>query len=442
MAQEFGEFFRLPLEPHIEIFGIDPECIKEQANGITAKEHFKYGPQLLNRKFKIGFSAVHYDENGSVVPDNCVEVRTDDIGVAPILESDRLAGYHVFIGGGQGEKNGKPTFCALGLPFGIFRNKESLRQGLDAIVQVHQEIGDRKNRHFARLRYDLKSIGNGDMEKGLKEYRSLIEEKIGNFELPNPDLDIGARNLHHGWIRQQSNGLFAYGAFIENGRIINGQNGQLKLMVRYIMDKYPIELMITPNQDILFTNIPENARADFMADMQSFGYGKRNDVQYSILRKKSVACVGLYTCPLAVAESEKFLPKLIDELERKGYGAIAESVGISGCERQCSRPATKTIGWIGKGKGMYQLKLFGSEDARNQGLPLILDGKLYMRMVPQDKLADVTAVLFDFYKSNVNPDETMGYFHRRIGMETIINHLMQNPKTASFMQKTHSSDVV
>lgn len=425
LARRFGEYFRLDAEPHIQVFEIDRNYLR------TPEERFAYGDKLLNRKFKIAFSAIHFDEeSGHWVPDNCVELRTNDIGVAPMLQNGQVERFQVYIGGGQGERNGKPTFSALGEPFGIFSTDELLK-GLDAIVSVHRDWGDRQNRHWARMKYVL-------FKQGMEWYRAQVRARVGDFELPDANFDYGDRQLHHGWLKQPSNGLLAYGAFIENGRIIDGRNGQLKSMVRHLMETYPIRLMTTPNQDLLFVDIPPEAKESFEADMQQFGYGQRNGKLYSQLRVLSGACVGLDTCRLAYTDSENFEPYLIDELEKRGWKDMAESIGITGCERQCSRPATKTIGWVGSGKDLYLLKLRGSEDARNQGGPLIdSDNKMYLRQVPRKNVADLTEALFEFYVDNRRPNESMGHFHQRVGMETIIHHLKEKPQTAPFMEKTY-----
>ena len=424
LAQKFGKYFQLPIEPHLQIFGIDPTHER------TPDEHFHYAPNLLNRKFKIAFSSIHLDEaTGRYVPDNCVELRSDDLGIAPILDGNKVERFQVYIGGGQGERNGKPSFCALGKPLGIFHEKH-LASGLDAIVQVHQEWGDRQNRHWARLKYVVHA-------KGVEWYREQVRARIGNvFDLPDENLDVGPRHLHHGWIRQPDNGLWTYGAFIENGRLIDGPGGDLKKMVRHLMETYPAKLMVTPNQDLLFTDIPGDSKTQFEADMRRFGYGTRQGREYSTLRKASVACVGLPTCRLSYTDSELFLPELMDELDQRGWGQMAESIGISGCERQCSRPATKTIGWVGSGKDRYQLKLLGTEDARHQGDALTDgEGKVFLRSVPREQVADVVEALFGNYQANRQEGEAMGYFHQRTGLPAIIAFLKQHPKTATLMEK-------
>jgi len=438
-AHEYGNYFQLPAKPHVEIFAIDPSDVNEP------NEKYDYGPKLLNRKFKIAFSAVHRNERtGRFEYDNCVELRTNDVGVAPIVDetTGRVDAYQVYIGGGQGEKNGKPTFAALGQPFGIF-TEENLRKGLHDIVKVHEQWGDRKNRHWARLKYVVQA-------QGIDWYQDAVRDLGAEFDPPNPEFDPGPRKLHHGWQTLPSTGKLAYGAYIECGRLVDSAegddpdhlsgnvtgNGNLKAMVRDVMDRFDgVEMLITPNQDALFTNIDPAAKEDFEAALAEHGYGKRKGRAYSTLRVLSGACVGLPTCRLSYTDSEQFEPELLDELEEMGYGDFEESVGITGCERQCFRPATKTIGWVGQGPNMYALKLGGSEDGSTQGYYLSDGENWYLRQTPREAVAKITAFLFDYYLAHRQTDETMGRFHNRIGMTPIIEALKADAELSPLMDK-------
>ncbi len=432
-AHKAGSYFRLPMDPFIQIFSIDPKFIRKP------EESFKYGPNLLNRKFKIAFASIHKDpKTEKFTLDNCVEHRTHDLSVAPILENGKITKFQVYVGGGQGERNGKPSMAVLGLPL-CQCTGEQLMPVLDAAVQVHQEYGDRQNRFWARLKYVIKKMG-------ADWYRDQVSAKVGfPLEKPNPTYDSGPRHLHHGWTYQAANDLWAYGLYIENGRIKDkGTNGQVRKLIRHLMDTYPVELYITPNQDALFTNIPESVKNNFEADVARFGCDKRNGKPFSRLRLNSGACVGLDTCRLSYTESEKFEPVLLDQLEAMGWGELNESVGITGCERQCFRPATKTIGLVGSGADRYQLKLGGSEDGRNQGLPLAAsDGSgIYLRSIPREKVPTVIDALFKHYKAHAKPNEDLGAFHRRVGLDKIISQLKADPATADLMLKPFPSDCV
>lgn len=432
-AKKAADYFQLPLAPFIEVFAIDPAYLRKPA------ENFDYGKQLLNRKFKIAFTTVHRDPaTGKIIADNCVEALTHDMSVAPIVIDGKVQKFQIYIGGGQGERNGKPSLATLGLPL-CRVDEKNLLNVMSAVVQVHKEWGDRENRWWARLKYVVK-------KKGTVWFREQVEQVVGfKLELPDAAHDYGPRHLHHGWIKQPSNGLWAFGAYIENGRLSDfSENGKLKSMVRDVMNKYDIELMITPNQDILFINITDQVKKEFEAELAKYGFGKRNDKAYSTLRLNSGACVGRDTCRLTYTDSEKFEPYLIDELEQMGWGNMAESIGITGCERQCFRPATKSIGLVGTGLNRYSFKLGGSEDGRHQGQPLIPgsgDGS-YLRSVPREKVAVVIDTLFKFYETHKKSGEDLGAYHRRIGSDAIIAHLKKNPVTSEFMTKPFPTDCV
>lgn len=445
-AQRFGKYFELPVDAHIQIFEVDTSIRRFDGTltGQRRSEKFDYAPHLLNRKFKIAFSAVHRNpQTGALEPDNCVELRTNDLGVAPIVENDRVVAFQVYIGGGQGEKNGKASAAMLGLPVGVFA-PENLAHGLDSIVKVHQEWGDRKNRHWARLKYVVRS-------QGIEWFQDRLRERAANFAPPDPDFHPGPRRLHHGWQTQESDDKLAYGLFVECGRLIDrdgsgvdeltgaastsGGNEKLLSLVRALVQRFNTEVMITPNQDLLFTNIDPTAKEDFQATMRAHGHGTRNGRLYSRLRLGSGACVGLPTCRLSYTDSEQFLPVLIDQLETMGYGDLSESIGITGCERQCFRPATKSIGWVGQGPDMYMLKVGGDEAGRHQGTPLVEGDKLYLRQVPREAVATVCSVLFDHFLAHREEDEDLGAFHRRIGHPAILDHLRTNPRTAAVAAK-------
>ncbi len=477
LAHQYGAYFRLPAAAHIQVFAVNPADIADP------DVQYDYGPKLLNRKFKIAFSAVHRDpDTGDITYDNCTELRTNEVGIAPVVEGTgsaaKVVAYQVYVGGGQGEKKGKPTFAAHGLPLGTF-TPDQLMPGLKAIVDVHKQWGDRKNRVWARMKYVV-------WKQGIQWYRDEVKN-LGADLGPNTDNPAvpGPRHLHHGWTKQESNGKWAYGAYIECGRLVDEtyidpeklnegraskpgdgrpralpDKPRLRSMVRETLAAFPgVELMITPNQDLLFTNIDEAAKEDFVAKLAEYGHGTRRGKTYSTLRVLSGACVGLPTCRLSYTDSEQFEPELIDELEARGYGDLAESIGITGCERQCFRPATKTFGWVGSGGDNYALKLGGSEDASTQGHWLTDGDKQYLSMVPRDRVADVCAVLFDWYKkerqpaasngdaslinhqSSLSQSEKMGPFIHRMGFAQTLDVLRADARTADLMEKRNPAMV-
>jgi sulfite reductase beta subunit-like hemoprotein len=431
-AKQIAAHFELPQEPFIQIFEIDRSYMRSDAD---EEKKFTYGKTLLNRKFKIAIGSVHRDEcSGALVPDNCVELRTHDLSAAPVFEGNTLKGFQIYIGGGQGERNGKPTLAALAQPFAFVAEKDLLNV-LSAVVQVHQDWGDRQNRHWARIKYVVKKMG-------VQWFRDQVRAIVG-FELAPPldDHDIGDRQLHHGWTKQPD-GLYAFGAFVENGRVSDaGVNGRLKTAIRAVSTQYDLPVVITPNQDLLFINVSAEDKGKLLADLESYGFGLRSGKRYSTLRTRSGACVGRDTCRLAYTDSEKFEPELIDALEERGWGDLKTSIGVTGCERQCFRPATKAIGLIGTGLNLYQLKLMGTEDGRHQGQPLSSENgsTTYLRMIPREEVVNVIDTLFKLHEqARLDADEEPGYCFRRLGADAVIAFLKENPQTTHLMEKVYA----
>jgi|ECHhosMinimDraft_1075155.scaffolds.fasta_scaffold00542_4 sulfite reductase (NADPH) hemoprotein beta-component len=430
LARDIANYFKLPTGAYIQVFEIYPSPRLEER---PPEGQFDYPENLLPRKFKIGISALVKGEDGSYRGDNCIEVRTNDIGVVPLLRDGKVESFQLYVGGAQGESNAYPSFSALGMPLGVVHTREELFAALDGVVRVQAEWGDRKNRHWARLKYLVYKMG-------IEWIREKVRETSGIDLDPPLDVDPGERAMHLGWIRQENKDRLCYGLFVENGRVVDGPNGRIKTMIRYIMDKYEgegIEALITPQQHLLLCNIPEERKEDFEQDLRLFGYGLRNGRPYSRLRVNSNACVGFPTCKLSFTDSERFEPKLLDKLEER-WGDLAESIGVSGCVAQCSRPATKAIGWVGSGYELYMLKIGGTTDGRYMGEPLIdpETGDVYLYQVPASEVWKVCNALIEFYLKFREPWEgegKMGYFFRRVGNRAIINWLKSHPDVRHLM---------
>lgn len=434
-AQKTAKYFMLPTAPFLQIFEIDSSYLRTEEN----EQRFNYGKQLLNRKFKIGFSSLIRDpKSGKLINENCVELRTNDMGIAPVTDGDKLTGFQIFIGGGQGERNGKPSIATLGQPV-CHCSEDQLLKIMDAVVAIHRDWGDRENRHWARLKYLVKV-------KGIAWYRDRLNEYLGFMpDAPLENFDEGPRMMHHGWTQQETNSKWAYGLYVENGRLDNGgPNGDLRDLVKVLIDKFESEAIITPNQDLVFTNIDESAKTDFENVINRYKVNIRNGKPISKLRSLSGACVGRDTCRLTYTDSEKFEPELLDQLEARGFGDVASSIGITGCERQCFRPSTKTIGLVGTGLDRYQLRLMGTEDGRNQGAPLYSEDRtqMFMRSIPREQVADVIQALIELHKSQGKDNEEMGYTIRRIGEQGIINYLSEHALTKEIMAVPYKTKAV
>ena len=76
-----------------------------------------------------------------------------------------------------------------------------------------------------------------------------------------------------------------------------------------------------------------------------------------------MACPALPTCGLAVTESERVMPEIIDqlevELEKLDLQDEVFTTRMTGCPNGCARPYNSDIGLVGKTKDKYTIFLGG-----------------------------------------------------------------------------------
>lgn len=443
LAQKVGEYFQLDLSEYYSAFNYTGKV--DQTN-----KRFMYDRRGLPRKLKIGIGGYYIDQNtGDEIRDNSVDVLTNDIGIVPIVENKIVTGYQVYIGGGLGQKNRKATFALLGGAFGIFKSEDELIKGLDSIVHVQQQVGDRQNRHWARLKNVLIKKGLENSSHSIEEV--IIDEKIKNkvrdfgikwyqeqviklgvsFAKPI-NMTLGSKIRTYGWIKQYDK-LYSHLIYIENGRISDtNPQGRLKSLVKEVVKNIDTKIRIAPSQDLFFLDIKEAEKEKFEKILIKYGYG-----EYSKLRKNSEACVGLNTCPLAVAPSEIYFNELMTDLEERELGNLNSiSVGVSGCERHCSRNVTHALSIEGKANDIYQLKIKIDDSDESLAQDIIIDEQKYLRSIPKKDIPDFLASILKGYKENrIDENETIEKYHSRIGFAGLINYLTNENKFETILNK-------
>ncbi|MEL7185085.1 MAG: sulfite reductase, partial [Pseudomonadota bacterium] len=129
--------------------------------------------------------------------------------------------------------------------------------------------------------------------------------------------------------------------------------------------------------------------------------------QASILRLNSMACVAFPTCGLAMAESERYLPSLINKLDEELaiHGLTDEPITIrmTGCPNGCARPYIAEIGLVGKAPGRYSLFL-GAGFAGDRL------GAHYLDNANEDDVLAALSPLFANYAKDKQADEHFGDF--------------------------------
>jgi sulfite reductase (NADPH) hemoprotein beta-component len=305
-----------------------------------------YGRTYLPRKFKAALV---------VPPVNDMDIFTNDLGFIAIVEGDQLLGYNLAVGGGMGRSHGNvQTFPRLADVIG-FLPPEKVIEVAKAVLTIHRDFGDRTNRKHARLKYVLE-------ERGADWMRDEVNRRAGFALGPVRSYRFTTTGDLYGWHRAVDGSLFLT-LYVETGRIKDVPGHAQKTALREVAEKFPhVEFRLTANQNVILAHVPERDRAGITALLAS--HGVKVDQQASILHAAAMACPALPTCGLALAESERMLPGLINRIEKLGgeLGLAGEEIIIrsTGCPNGCARPYMAEIAFVGKAPGRYQLWLGGN----------------------------------------------------------------------------------
>ena len=339
-----------------------------------------YGPTYMPRKHKMAIGLPH---------DNCVDIFTHDLALEAVLASDgALRGFNLLAGGGLGSTHGKAeTFPRLADRVGFLAPADAMR-AIEAASAIYRDEGDRTNRRHARLKYVLE-------ERGVQWFRDELAARLGAPLAPPADVPQYQAHDHLGWQRQ-ADGRWLVGVWVENGRI----KEQLKAGLRAVIEKARPEIRLTAQQNLILANIEPAQKARVDAMLSAYGLLIGCD-PLSALRRYAMACPAMPTCGLAVAESERYLPDLIGELEQRGYGGERVWIRMSGCPNACSRPPTAEIGIVGRSLNLYNVYVGGSFAGTRLA-------RLYRENVRANVLADVLAEALDQWRRERAPDEQFG----------------------------------
>ncbi len=355
-----------------------------------------YGATYLPRKFKIG---VAYPG------DNCIDVFTQDIGLIAELTGGELTGFTVAIGGGLGSTHGKTeTYPRLATPL-CFVTPDDVCEIAETIVTIQRDYGDRANRKHARMKYVVE-------ERGIVWFREQLEERLGRRVADPHPIRFHDAEDHLGW-HASSGGGWYLGVLIENGRVIDRITSLVRSALREVVERFRPDLRITAQQNILLSGIATDDRPQIEEIFRR--HGVEIDASALGTGRRAMACPALPTCGQAVAEAERALPALVEQIERELSGdneAERPSIRMTGCPNGCARPRMGDIGIVGRSLGLYDLFIGG--DAQNTRLNVFYEkGVAYEAIVPKLRR------LFDVWRRDRQAAEGFGDFSHRYGVDAL-----------------------
>ncbi len=374
---------------------IDGEPLKLQPEEKKQFEDPLYGKTYLPRKFKIAFA---------IPPLNDVDVFTNCLGFVAIpdpAEPTRVLGYNLLCGGGLGMSHGnKETFPRTADVLGFFAPEELVNVA-KAVLTAYRDSGDRTNRKHARLKYVIE-------ERGAAWFRGEVEQRAGLTLAPARPMSFTKQGDLFGW-HQQSDGQWFLGLYVEAGRIKDTPQRQLKTALRRIVAKFRPETRLTPSQNLLLVGVHADQKDSITALLAEHGIPVEN--QAGAIRRASMACPSMPTCGLGLAESERYLPSLLEKIETllAELGLADEEIIIrmTGCPNGCARPYMAEIGFVGKAPNKYNLYLGG-----NAGTTRL--NREYRTSVKSDDIITELRGPLTRWKNERLPGERFGDFCSRI----------------------------
>lgn len=336
-ARGFSEYALPKTRAYHEIW-LDDELV---AGGEPEAEPL-YGSTYLPRKFKVGFA---------IPPSNDVDVFSQDLGYIGIVEDGRLVGYNVTVGGGLGMSHGNAeTHPRLADGLG-FIPVEHVNVVGGAVIATQRDYGDRTNRKHARLKYTIE-------DRGIAWFKGEVERRSGVTFAPARAFEFTTIQDPHGW-HEGVDGTWFYGLHILSGRIKDVAGWPMKTALREIARAHSGDFRLTPSQNVTISGVTAAAKPIIEAILAQHGLDKEN--AQSGLRLNALSCVALPTCGLALAESERALPELIEKLEtiieEAGLRNDAISLRVTGCPNGCARPYLAEIGFVGRAPRKYAFYL-------------------------------------------------------------------------------------
>ena len=352
-----------------------------------------YGKTYLPRKFKTGFA---------VPPSNDVDIYTQDLGFIAVGEDGKLLGYNLSVGGGLGMSHGDTkTYPRLANVIG-YLPREKVVEVAEKVLTVQRDFGDRTNRKHARLKYTIE-------DRGVDWFKSELESRLGWKLGETRPFEFTSSGDRYGWTKG-TDGNWHYGLFIQNGRLRDTEDLPAKSGLREIAKIHTGDFRLTANQNLVIGGVTEEQKPRIEALLKQY----KLDIPERItgLRLNSMACVALPTCGLALAESERYLPQLVSELdqviEECGLRETEIVIRMTGCPNGCARPYLGEIGFVGRAPGKYNIYLGAAFDGARLN-------KLYKPSVKSEDIVNELAPIIRRYATERQEGEHFGDFTIRAG---------------------------
>jgi sulfite reductase (NADPH) hemoprotein beta-component len=350
------------------------------------------GETYLPRKFKTTVV---------VPPHNDVDLHANDLNFVAIAENGKLIGFNLLVGGGLSIDHGnKATYARTASEFGFLPLEKTLAVA-EAVVTTQRDWGNRTDRKNAKTKYTLERVG-------VETFKAEVERRADIKFEPIRPYEFTTRGDRIGWVKGIDD-KWHLTLFIENGRLLDYPGRPLKTGIAEIAKIHQGDFRLTANQNLIVAGVPEAEKPKIEALARSHGLMESVTAQ----RENSMACVSFPTCPLAMAEAERFLPDFVTRVEElmssHGVGNEHIVLRVTGCPNGCGRALLAEIGLVGKAPGRYNLHLGGNRIGTR--IP-----RMYRENITEDEILSTLDALLGRWSKEREADEGFGDFTIRAGV--------------------------
>ena len=392
--------------------------------------------QSLPRKFKIAFSGCRHD---------CALTPIHDIGLLAAKRDDGTIGFRMVVGGGLGSA---PRIAQV---LREFVPMNELLPTIEAVIKVFDTLGNRKNRHKARMKFVIEKLGFDEFKRRWDEaYASMgyarpdhAPIRLLTHQDDAPPLIMPASVKPNGG-NGSENGQGSIGhetpfqMWKRTNVIAQKQAGYAAVVIKLPMGDLTSQQMFavadlaerssngnlrtTINQNLIIRWVPESKLAGFYDDLVPIALADPG----AELVEDIIACPGTDTCGLGITSS-KGMARAMAEIFPPGR--VPEdlkdvSVKISGCHNSCAQHHIATIGLHGVGKRMgehvapyYELHLGG----RVNGTAKI--GQMTVKL-PARRVPEAVSHLVSVYRRDRRIGEGLPAFIDRVGKAALKEELI------------------
>jgi sulfite reductase beta subunit-like hemoprotein len=376
----------------------------------------------LPRKFKIAFSGCGSD---------CAYGAIHDIGFIAKAENGER-GFKIVAAGGLSTTPQSAVTLHEFIPAG------EINRVAEAIVRLFHALGNRDNKHRARLKYVLRKLGAPAFLAKYAEYKSQVDaEALAEIKLPEYPARAPHAPVEDAFATPR---LPGYLAWKSSSVVDQKQDGYAAVYVRLFLGDVNSQQMralgeilkrfgdgsarLTIDQNVLIPWVHQKSLpALFVAlkevDLARTGIHTARDV---------TSCPGAETCNLAVTASRQVAASIMERLEAKEVDALAALgdtvIKVSGCPNSCGQHHIANIGFHGAAKTVgsttypvYQLHLGGTVDENGArfGKQVV---KLFAKRVPE-----AVVLLMKLYEAERAEGETPAKFFGRVDPKRVVAQL-------------------